>query len=139
MKALNCPQCGAKLEEISERQKFVKCCYCHSRIILPKDNFLDYSGENRKNAKPENSQIIKKDGVMIWNSPFSVIPHNPEINRFVTPYTNPNKDNPNKTAIFLIIAFGAILIAAMFLALGEKAGKGDTNNPKAKYNYLSPN
>ncbi len=134
MKALNCPQCGAKLEEISERQKIIKCNYCLSKIILPKNNFFDYTGEERKNAKPENSQIIKKDGVIIWKSPFSGIAHNTEINRFDAPYKN-----PNKTAIFLIIAFGAILIAAMFLALGEKNGKGGANNPKARYKYLSPN
>ena len=38
MKAIKCTECGATLENVSERSRLVECEYCRARILLPERN-----------------------------------------------------------------------------------------------------
>ncbi|MEP6703967.1 MAG: hypothetical protein ABJB34_04105, partial [Acidobacteriota bacterium] len=34
MKAINCTQCGATIEDVSERSMIIHCSYCGARILI---------------------------------------------------------------------------------------------------------
>jgi DNA-directed RNA polymerase subunit RPC12/RpoP len=52
MKAINCPQCGAVIEDVFERSVIIDCDYCGARIMLD---------ERRREPEPRPVQVATPD------------------------------------------------------------------------------
>lgn len=69
MKAISCPQCGALIKEIAERQTVTVCDYCGANVLIAADK--TFIAAPPKKDIPPNPNIRKSGENALWNSPFS--------------------------------------------------------------------
>src|SRR5688572_29977656 len=106
MKAITCPQCGAIIRKIPDKDLLAVCDYCEAKIILP-DN-------KEKIAANPDEKAEKK--LTPWEEHQENLRQTRErASRYDAPYTYPEPEN--KSPIFLLVfGFIGIMLFIIFAA-----------------------
>lgn len=128
MKALACPQCGAIIKKISDRQTFAECEYCHSKILVPKDKIFEITDE-----QAENANISREGNKTIWKSPFENESGYQVDERL--PYSS--TDQSNYGGLYAVMAAIAAVFFVTFIAVGLYV-IGNKSVKKVKYPTPTP-
>lgn len=108
MKAIACPQCGALIKTVSNKEKFAVCEYCAAKIILP--------------LEPESRVETPKEPEL---TPYQQYQDNYRKTReraaqYDAPYTYPQKDNDKAVLVPLLLIFLVVGIV-VFISANSKS------------------
>jgi len=132
MKAITCPQCGALIKEVSERQAMTECTYCEAKVLIPRNNkyFLE-TDESEKRISPNEN--IKKSGTQtIWNSPFS------DQSVYSETFDKNHKSKNNVAAVITVLCVGFFVLIVISAGVSSRKKAAQTRVFSTPYKYSTP-
>src|SRR5215204_4853600 len=132
MKAITCPQCGALIKEVSERQTITECTYCEAKVLIPRNEkyFLE-TDESGKNIVPNEN--IKKAGTQtVWSSPFS------DLSSYSETFEKNQKSNNPFVAVITCLCVGFFVLIAIFAGVASRKKETQTRVYSTPYKYSTP-
>ncbi len=132
MKAITCPQCGALIKKVSERQTMIVCAYCEANVLMPRnDKYFSEADESKKRIPPNEN--IKKSGTrIIWNAPFS------DRNVYSGTFGKDYKPDNNVAAVITGLCVGFFILAAIFAVTVSKRKATQTRVLPTPYTSSTP-
>lgn len=130
MKAITCPQCGALIKEVSNRQAITECDYCEAKVLLPHRGDIDSLKADKKPLPNEN---IKKAGTrIIWNSPFS------NLENYSETFEKKQKSNNPFVAAVTVLCAGFFIFIAIAAGISSKRKAEQTRAFPTPRAYSTP-
>lgn len=132
MKAITCPQCGALIKEVSERQTITECTYCEAKVLIPRNEkyFLETDESEKKISPNEN---IRKSGMQtIWNSPFS------DQSVYSETFDKNHKSNNPFVTVITVLCAGFFVLVAILAGVASRKKEAQIQVYSTPYKYSTP-